>query len=154
MLTHYHKAEGIQIIGPLKPSNVNWVKLQWARVAVAEDDAYIITVRCLPRRQKKALMNLPWLPVFSTTILIAHIQSMWQVAVNPSTCFALQDMSGFVCLSGLELHFQPSVDVRLGLYLPLQQPPLAAWWRSSRLLGSQGGCWEWKSCLFHQYTLN
>lgn len=31
MLTHYHKAEGIQIIGPLKPSNVNWVKLQWAR---------------------------------------------------------------------------------------------------------------------------
>lgn len=59
MLTHYHKAEGIQIIGPLKPSNINWTKLQVARVAVAEADAYIITVCCLPWQEKKALMNLP-----------------------------------------------------------------------------------------------
>ncbi len=73
MPTHYHKAEGIQIIGPLKLSNVNWAKLQRARVAVAEADAYIITVCCLPWQEKKTLMNLPWLPVFSTIILIAHI---------------------------------------------------------------------------------
>lgn len=59
MPTHYHKAEGIQIIGPLKASNVNWAKLQRARVAVAEADAYIITVCCLPWQEKKALMNLP-----------------------------------------------------------------------------------------------
>lgn len=52
MLTHYHKAEGIQIIGPLKPLNVNWAKLQLARVAVAEADAYIITV--LPSLAGKA----------------------------------------------------------------------------------------------------
>lgn len=59
MLTHYHKAEGIQIIGPLKPSNVNWAKLQLARVAVAEPDAYIITVCCLPGQENTTLMNLP-----------------------------------------------------------------------------------------------
>lgn len=59
MLTHYHNAEGIQIIGPLNPSNINWAKLQLVRVAVAEADAYIITVRCLPCQEKKALMNLP-----------------------------------------------------------------------------------------------
>ncbi len=88
MLTHYHKAEGIQIIGPLKPSNVNWAKLQLAWVAVAEADAYIITVRCLPWQEKKALMNLPWLPVFSTTVLIAHMQNMWQVALNPFSSFS------------------------------------------------------------------
>lgn len=59
MLTHYHKAERIQIIGPLKPSNVNWAKLQQARVAVAEADAYIITVCCFLWQEKEALMNLP-----------------------------------------------------------------------------------------------
>lgn len=59
MLTHYHKAEGIQIMGLLKPANVNWAKLQLARVAVAEADVYVITVCCLPWQEKKALMNLP-----------------------------------------------------------------------------------------------
>lgn len=56
MLTHYHKAEGIQIIGPFEAFKT---KLQLARVAVAEADAYIITVRCLTWQEKKALMNLP-----------------------------------------------------------------------------------------------
>lgn len=59
MLTHYHKAEGIQIIGRLKLSNANWAKLQLARVAVAKADVYIITVCCFPWQKKKAVMNLP-----------------------------------------------------------------------------------------------
>ena len=66
MLNHYHKTEGIQIIGPLKLSYVNWAKLQRARVAVAEPDADIITECRLLWKEKKALMNLPWLPVFSS----------------------------------------------------------------------------------------
>lgn len=44
VLTHCHDAERIQIIGPLKSSNVNWAKLQQARVAVAGPDVYIIAV--------------------------------------------------------------------------------------------------------------
>lgn len=58
MLTHYHKAERIQITVPLKPCNVNWAKLQLARGTVAEAEAYIITVCRLPWQENKALMNL------------------------------------------------------------------------------------------------
>lgn len=124
MLTHYHKAEGIQIIGPLKPSNVNWAKLQLARVAVAVADAYIITVCCLPWQEKKALMNLPWLLVFSTIVLIAHIQHMWQVAVNPfssisySTLFymSLSLSSNFMFIS---LSSEVTVCLWLWVYLSM-----------------------------------
>lgn len=112
MLKHYHKTEGIQIIGPLKLSYVNWAKLQRAWVAVAEPDADIITECRLLWKEKKALMNLPWLPVFSSITLIAHKKYMWQVAVNPfssfssSTCLSLS-------LSELELWYLQRFCLRL-----------------------------------------
>lgn len=42
-------------------------------------------------------MNSPWLPVFNTIVLIAHTQSMWQVAVNPFSSF-------LECLPALQPH--------------------------------------------------
>lgn len=61
-------------------------------------------------------MNLPWLPVFNTTVLIAHTQFMWQVAVNP-----FRSLSYSICLSVWALNFIPG---RRGLCLssPLVVP--------------------------------
>lgn len=108
-------------------------------MAVAQADAYIITVCCLPCQEKKALMNLPWLPVFSTIIPVAHIQYMWQVAVNAFGSFSCSVFQSLSLTSSSLLFLQRSLSVPLSSCVPSPSScstPLVWQW-SCQLQGCQ-----------------